>query len=76
MRLTVDREDAAYDPNADTINVEILLDGVRKMNVITADTDKGLIVQYIRRPNGTFAENAAGGLMTQTIYGKVEIVKL
>jgi hypothetical protein len=56
-------------------NVAVLLDGVKQVYAITADTEEGTVKRYKQAEDGKgFATDRSGNYnIIETVYGKVEI---
>lgn len=70
MRISADRTDPAYEPC--TAGVVVMLDGERISGCVTADTDAGEIVRYIKDANGMPAHDGEC-FLTETLRGRVVV---
>jgi hypothetical protein len=72
MRLSADRKSVDWHPVANS--VKVFLDGVEQTHCITADEERGNIIQYARDEDGKIlmAENGEDAL-TVCIHGAVRI---
>lgn len=73
MRLSADRNDPGFSPISRDPRVKVLLDGVERRDVVTADEEQRLIVIYARYPDGR-PKLAGRDWGTETLYGAVSIV--
>lgn len=68
MRLSVDPNDIGYNEFFYCLHPRAYLDGTEIEGCITADEEQGYIVRY-----KTPLEERDGDLITETLFGKVEI---
>lgn len=72
MRLSVDSDDPGYQPWAVGCKCRVLLDGIERSHVITADEERGMLVRFVTplrvAPDGKSVER-------ETLHGIVAILK-
>lgn len=76
MRLSLqpnDRGTLVYEAMG-TPRMRVFLDGVEQMDVVTADTDLGVIYKHVLTEEGKLAvDYAKGRVLTECHMGKVEV---
>lgn len=74
MRLSVDKSDPGYSPQAVQMRPRVFLDGVRMERVVTADEERGEVVRYRTGPDGRMVVAADGeSLEREVLVGAVRI---
>lgn len=74
MRISINKRDPAYVPFPKRKTYRITVGGQVIRNVITADTDLGMVLRAITTPKGEFVVNPiTKGVATQRLYGHVVI---
>lgn len=78
MRITVDKNDTAFDPKLlqYAYSCDVFVDDVLTHDCITADTDAGEAVVYARDASGNLCvDMERGTIMCKTVKGVVRIVE-
>lgn len=74
MRLSTDPTDPAYIGGCPG-KVRVLLDGIERTDVVTADEERRELVRYVRDSQGRLMVNLRSGeIQRETLYGAVVIL--
>lgn len=74
MRISAIPTDPGYRTDAaGTGRYDITLNGKRVKRCVTADTDSGYVIKYLRRNRGWLLNEAKDGVRTTRVFGQVHI---